>query len=101
MVAYNAARVRDDVGTSTASAGRMPQGGASSGSVAAARTAAALAQARLSAADRDPVPGQGARFVPNCEELTFPRYKSRLFLRFVPTPATRTIVVSLIAVVPA
>ena len=43
MVAYNAARVRDDVGTSTASAGRMPQGGASSGSVAAARTAAALA----------------------------------------------------------
>ncbi len=45
MVAYNAARVRDDVGTSTASAGRMPQGGASSGSVAAARTAAALAGA--------------------------------------------------------
>ena len=44
MVAYNAARVRD-VGTSTASAGRMPQGGASSGSVAAARTAAALAGA--------------------------------------------------------
>lgn len=41
----NAARVRDDVGTSTASAGRMPQGGASSGSVAAARTAAALAGA--------------------------------------------------------
>ena len=45
MVAYNAARVRDDVGTSTASAGRMPQGGARSGSVAAARTAAALAGA--------------------------------------------------------
>jgi hypothetical protein len=45
MVAYNAARVRDDVGTSTASAGRMPQGGASSGSVAAARTAAELAGA--------------------------------------------------------
>ena len=41
----NAARVRDDVGTSTASAGRMPQGGASSGSVAAARTAAELAGA--------------------------------------------------------
>ena len=74
MVAYmyNAARVHDDVGTSTTSAGRMPQGGASSGSVAAARTAAALAQARLS----DPVSTRCALYESHCEELTFLRYKS-------------------------